>query len=187
MSRAGNKRERLVDAAKSLIHRQGFARTTLADIAHESAVPVGNVYYYFKTKEELAGAVIAQHLEEFRAYARECETAATPQECLGRMLELPLGYADEIAEFGCPVGSLAQELAKGEGRSALADRIDDTLREKLDWVINQFRRMGRDDAGELGMEVFATVQGSMELTYALHDPKVIKTQIRRLREWLAGL
>ncbi len=187
MNRCGNKRERLVDAARALIHRQGFGRTTLAEIAQESAVPVGNVYYYFKTKDDLAAAVIAQHLEEFRAFARECERDPSPRARLHRMLDLPLGYAQEIAEFGCPVGSLAQELAKGEGRSPLADRIDATLREKLDWVIEQFHLMGRADAEELGMQAFATVQGSMELTYALHDPKVIGTQIRRLREWLATL
>jgi len=33
-------------------------------------VPVGNVYYYFKTKEELAEAVVERRLGEFRA-ARE--------------------------------------------------------------------------------------------------------------------
>jgi len=34
-------------------------------------VPVGNVYYYFKTKEELAEAVVEAATEEFRAARAE--------------------------------------------------------------------------------------------------------------------
>jgi len=33
-------------------------------------VPVGNVYYYFKTKEELAEAVVERRLGEFAQPAR---------------------------------------------------------------------------------------------------------------------
>ena len=48
MARTSDKRVRLVDAAKALIHKQGFNLSTLADIAQEADVPLGNVYYYFK-------------------------------------------------------------------------------------------------------------------------------------------
>ncbi|MBO0730160.1 MAG: helix-turn-helix transcriptional regulator, partial [Acidimicrobiaceae bacterium] len=47
------KRERLVAAARDVCHRQGVEKTTLADIAEAADVPVGNVYYYFKTKDDL--------------------------------------------------------------------------------------------------------------------------------------
>ena len=39
-----------MSAARELVHRQGVARTTLADIAQAADVPVGNVYYYFRQK-----------------------------------------------------------------------------------------------------------------------------------------
>ena len=48
---AAGKRERLVAAACLVLHEQGVERTTLADIAQAADVPVGNVYYYFKTKD----------------------------------------------------------------------------------------------------------------------------------------
>ena len=48
MPRISDKRERLISAADTLIHRQGFYRTTLAHIAEEAKVPLGNVYYYFQ-------------------------------------------------------------------------------------------------------------------------------------------
>jgi TetR/AcrR family transcriptional regulator, transcriptional repressor for nem operon len=58
---AAEKRTELVRAATRLLHEQGFQRTTLADVAERASVPLGNVYYSFKTKEALAEAVIASH------------------------------------------------------------------------------------------------------------------------------
>ena len=51
------KRERLVTAAYQLLYQQGVERTTLVEIAELATVPVGNVYYYFKTKNELIAPV----------------------------------------------------------------------------------------------------------------------------------
>ena len=61
------KRERLVGAATQLLHQQGAERTTLADIANAADVPAGNVYYYFKTKDDVIAAVIEAHAQQTRA------------------------------------------------------------------------------------------------------------------------
>ena len=45
-------------------------------------MPVGNVYYYFKTKEELAEAVVERRLEEFRAAQAEWDRLSSPKERL---------------------------------------------------------------------------------------------------------
>ena len=37
------KRDRLIAAAREMIHRQGVEATTLADIAEASDVPLGNI------------------------------------------------------------------------------------------------------------------------------------------------
>ena len=49
-----DKRSRLVGAAVGLAYQNGFGATSLADIAREAKVPLGNVYYYFKTRTRLA-------------------------------------------------------------------------------------------------------------------------------------
>ena len=43
---------------RQVMHQQGVERTTIADIAQAADVPVGNVYYYFKTKDELIDAAV---------------------------------------------------------------------------------------------------------------------------------
>ena len=66
MPRKTDKRVRLIEAAKVLIHQKGFNQTTLADIAQEADVPLGNVYYYFKTKEAIGDAVIDRRALEWK-------------------------------------------------------------------------------------------------------------------------
>jgi len=41
----------------------------LADIAREAEVPLGNVYYYFKTKDEIGEAIVELRLRSCRAAA----------------------------------------------------------------------------------------------------------------------
>ena len=53
-----NKRTRLVESADKLFHEQGIRNSTLANIAQRSDVPLGNVYYYFKSKDSIVSAVI---------------------------------------------------------------------------------------------------------------------------------
>jgi AcrR family transcriptional regulator len=55
-AKATDKRARLVESVVKLVYEQGFEETSLADIAKDPDVPLGNVYYNFKTKDELGDA-----------------------------------------------------------------------------------------------------------------------------------
>ena len=57
-----DKRSQLVSAAVGLAYQNGFGATSLADIAREAKVPLGNVYYYFKTKDEIGEAIVELRL-----------------------------------------------------------------------------------------------------------------------------
>lgn len=63
-----SKSDRLVEAANEMFYQQGVTRTTLADIAQQADVPLGNVYYHFRTKRALIGAVIQDHLRDHQAF-----------------------------------------------------------------------------------------------------------------------
>jgi TetR/AcrR family transcriptional regulator, transcriptional repressor for nem operon len=47
--------------SNSVLYEQGIEKSTLADIAVAAEVPLGNVYYYFKTKDALVSAVIESY------------------------------------------------------------------------------------------------------------------------------
>src|SRR5260370_7918644 len=70
---------RCIEAAMKLAYQHGFRDTSLADIAEAAHVPVGNVYYYFKTKDELGEAVVEQRLAEFRAFREELDRLSSPR------------------------------------------------------------------------------------------------------------
>src|SRR4051812_26216015 len=106
------KRERLVAGARGAPHVQGGERATLADIAQAAEVPVGNVYYYFKTKDDLVEAAIASHLEDIHAALTALEQHRTPKSRLKAFVHMLMEQADLTARYGCPQGSLCSELDK---------------------------------------------------------------------------
>src|SRR5215470_17005184 len=63
-------RARLLQAAEKTTYRYGFGNTAIADIAKEARIPLGNVYYYFKTKDEIGEAIV----EQFRALGKGAES-----------------------------------------------------------------------------------------------------------------
>jgi AcrR family transcriptional regulator len=52
-------RKRIIEAAVRVLARDGYAATSVKDIAAEAGVAPGLVHYYFKTKEELVAAAVA--------------------------------------------------------------------------------------------------------------------------------
>src|ERR1700730_11196813 len=100
------KRERLVSAASDLLYRQGVENTTLADIAHAADVPLGNVYYYFKTKDEIVTAVIEAHVRDVEEMLASLERRhRTPKSRLKALIRDLTDQRDLIAQYGCPHGT----------------------------------------------------------------------------------
>jgi AcrR family transcriptional regulator len=183
-ARAG-KRERLIESAKGLIHEQGVHRTTLADVAARADVPLGNVYYYFKTKDELLGAVLDGYQGEAAALVERFERHRSPRARLKALVDAWADMGDEVARHGCPMGSLCAELHKAEGgRDRDAAAVMGLI---IDWAEGQFRQLGRRDARDLAMALFAGIQGAALLANTFRDPTILTRQGRHLERWIDGL
>jgi TetR/AcrR family transcriptional regulator, transcriptional repressor for nem operon len=182
--RAG-KRERLIDAACEVIYAQGVEHSSLADIAAAAEVPLGNVYYYFRTKEDLVQAVIEAQLARARTVLAAIEaTSDDPRARLRALFRTLAQQTDLIARYGCPFGSLCLELdkrAEGPGTAASLIRVP------IDWAERQFRAMGRADARDLAIEVIARYQGTALLTSTLRDPALMTREAARVADWLDAL
>jgi AcrR family transcriptional regulator len=179
------KRKRLVDGARVMLHRQGVQKTTIADVAEEAGVPLGNVYYYFKTKDELVAAVVDEHLQQVRALLARLDSRKTPR---ARLKGLTGNWADAapmVARSGCPLGSLCSELAKEEGDGpALGAEIFQVL---SFWAEAQFRALGRRDAADLALMMLSAIQGAALLSNTLRDPRIMTRQVRQLDRWIDSL
>ncbi|MFD9368227.1 TetR/AcrR family transcriptional regulator [Streptomyces sp. NPDC060020] len=184
-SRASGKRERLASAAAQVLHAQGIAQTTLADIAQAAEVPVGNVYYYFKTKDQLVEAAIDAHAQTLRGLIAALDELPTPQDRLKALLNGWVEQRELTAQYGCPTGTLASELDKrADGLDRSIAAVMQTL---LDWAERQFREMGRTDARELAVALIAAYQGVSLLTNTFRDPDLMTTEARRLERWIDSL
>jgi TetR/AcrR family transcriptional repressor of nem operon len=182
---AGGKRERLIVAAREVLHRQGVEATTLADIAAAAEVPVGNVYYYFKTKDELVAAAIGSHEELMSGAFAELGKHRTPRARLRAYIRMLTGQRDLVAASGCPQGSLCSELDK-RGDELAADCAQ-LMAMPIDWAEQQFREMGRRDARELAVALIASYQGIALLTNTFRDPEMMVREGKRLERWIDSL
>src|ERR1700740_1783058 len=106
------KRERLIAAACDLFYRQGIAGTTLAHIAESAEVPLGNMYYYFKTKDDIVAAVVEARTEEIRSATAALQRRyGSPKARLKALVNLVAHARETSAAHGRPLGSLRTELA----------------------------------------------------------------------------
>ena len=179
------KRERLVAAARDALHRQGVEKTTLADIAAAADVPVGNVYYYFKTKDDLVEAAIDSQMRDIDELLRSLDQLRTPQARLKGLIARLGGEADLVARYGCPLGSLCSELDKrDDGVEQASARL---LALPIGWLEQQFRALRRRDARELAIGLMSAYEGAALLTNTFRDPKIMVGECRRLERWIDSL
>jgi TetR/AcrR family transcriptional regulator, transcriptional repressor for nem operon len=176
------KRARLVAAACQMVHQQGVESTTLADIAQAAGVPLGNVYYYFKTKNDIVRAVVEAHLDEANAMLAAIEGAyAAPRERLKAVFAALSQQSDLIARYGCSRGSLCTELDKRADGPGVAAEL---MRVPLDWAARQFEAMGRADGRDLAVELIARYQGTALLANTFRDPDLMDREAARFAQWI---
>ncbi|APG26400.1 hypothetical protein A7E78_00065 [Syntrophotalea acetylenivorans] len=180
-----DKRSILLEVAENLICRQGFHSTTLADISRESGISLGNLYYYYKTKNEILSAVTERQIKKFDTYKTDLDLIPDPRYRLVVFIKMSIVDCDRIAAYGCSVGSLSQELNKGNGCSL--DELPNPLKGPLDWASEQFRLMGKQDANALGGWFFATLQGAALLANSFKDTEIFVEQAERLIAWVDSL
>ncbi len=184
--RNADKRTRLIEAANNLIHRQGFNQTTLADIARESEVPLGNVYYYFKTKEELGSALIEHRADFYRGVIESWNKLPDPKQRILALIQMVSDERETLARSGCPIGSLCQELHKDGG--PLAEKSASLMAAMLSWTEQQFRLLGKEkESPDLALHLVSVLQGASLLTHTFRQPDLIARETARLKEWVNAL
>jgi TetR/AcrR family transcriptional regulator, transcriptional repressor for nem operon len=180
------KRVRLIQSALALVYRHGFAETRLADIAAEASVPPGNVYYYFKTKEEIGAAIIDERLSQIQALQQKLESLDSPGERLCAFVNMTFNSREMLARGGCPTGSLCTELHKEGG--PLAERSVALFEQILVWLKVQFEALGKAaDSHGLAVHLLSALQGIAVLAHSLGDPEIVVMETERLQQWIRTL
>ena len=187
MGLRSNKRMRLIVAANRLLHRKGYDRSSIADIANEAAVPPGNVYYYFKTKDEIVEAVIERRNAYITACLADLAAIKRPAQRLVQFVDEFEKTSQPRAKFGCPIGGLCQEANRIGG--AIAEQSGAVFRILLDWLRDQFAALGQNPefAATNALHVLASLQGATLLAATFRDLQLIESETAWLKDWLGGM
>jgi TetR/AcrR family transcriptional repressor of nem operon len=181
-----DKRERLIDAAADLSYRRGFGEMALADIARQAEVPLGGVYYYFKTKADIGEAIVARRVAKSRAMRETWDRLDSPKRRLQSLVELTLANREGLARSGCPIGSLCSELHKDGG--ALAKEATRPFADLLQWMETQFAALGRGRQRKaLALHLLAALQGVSLLAHSFADPELVVIEASHLKQWIEEL
>jgi AcrR family transcriptional regulator len=185
VGRGKAKRDRLVAAARKAVHEQGVERTTLAMVAAEADVPVGNVYYYFKTKDELLSAVLDAYSDDYQMLDSILARHRTPKARLKGLIRIWTSAPERIALHGCPIGSFCSELDKRD--DAVRDQAAVVLSRLIAVAEDQFAQLGRRDAHELAIAMVASWEGIALIANTLRDPALLTAEGRRLERWIDSI
>lgn len=187
MTKSNNKRTRLIEAADKLFHQKGISNTTLSKIAELANVPLGNVYYYFKSKDAIILAVIEYRKQLLEGLFAEWDLIASTKERLASFVTYSTNLAEEAAQFGDSLGSLCQELGKHGG--SIGQSASELMGSILTWCEKQFVAIGQtsENAKKLALNLVASVQGINLITLTFNDPSYIGNHGQFLNEWLERL
>lgn len=181
---ANNKRDRLIKAATHLFRIHGVHKTSLADIAKQARIPIGNVYYYFKTKEELALASIELRRQTLEtAFKRLDEGIDDPRLRLIEALTYYDRTLEEYTKYGCPVSSIIFN----------GDTPDDPIvkaaasihADFVSWAQIQFNALGHsDESRQFAIAFIAGIQGAIIMAKTFADEQLLSTELARLSLWV---
>jgi len=178
-------RQRIIQAANSLFYRRGYNRTSFTDIVEAAGVPRGNIYYYFRTKEEILSAALAYRLEIIETMMEEWNrNFPDPEHRLKRFIQVMVNSREATASFGCPMGTLNAELAKDQ--RALQREARTMFERFLIYLTEQFQLLGYEasTARSFAWDLLARAQGVNMMAHVLDSADYLLEQQEVLNRWI---
>lgn len=180
-------RDLIVETADRLFYEKGFDLTSFADIASPAGISRGNFYYHFKSKDEILDSVIQRRLANTAAMLTTWAAGDhDPAARIGRFIDMLIGNRAKIMAYGCPVGTLCNELAKLD--HVALPRAGEIFTLFRDWLRREFARLGHaaDAADALAMELLVRSQGVATLASAFRDEAFFRKEVAQMHDWLAA-
>ena len=160
-------RTKILFAAYKEIHVNGFQAASLNNILAHTGVTKGALYHYFPNKTELGYAVIEEVIADriFRSFIAPLNNAEDPIQGLISLIE-EAGHAFSLRDIqlGCPLGSLAQEMAPiDEGfrlrLNAIYERWHDAIVKGIEKAQRSGKLINEVQPEQVAVMVVATMEG----------------------------
>jgi AcrR family transcriptional regulator len=119
-------RKRMLRAARKLFAQRGYDASTMREVAESAASSIGNLYFYFKNKEELLLTLMAEAREPISAWVDEAAASVPP----GSARLAILLYANAFALLG-PHRDLTMAALIQGAPAEVAERVTEAYRVRL--------------------------------------------------------
>jgi AcrR family transcriptional regulator len=176
-------RERIVRAAAALVAERGIAGTSLDDVRARAHASKSQLYHYFADRDDLMRAVARAAGDEVMDGQAELFARLDTIDGLRAWIDalVTLQQARQ-ARGGCPIGSLAGQLAEHDegARLELADGLDrweTAIREGLERMADRGELQPGADPAALAQNTFAAIQGGLLLTQVRRDPGQLRAAL----------
>ena len=189
-ARGAATRARIVDAAAELIYTHGVDRTSLDDVMAVGGVSKSQLYHYFADKDALVLEVIARQTKRVLDAQQPHLGSLDSLPALKAWCDAIVHLSDAARNRGCPLGSLASELANESelARKRLADSFA-IWHERIELGLTKMRERGDLEASadphKLAFALLSAVQGGLLLAKTTHSSRPLKIALDMAIEHVA--
>ncbi|WP_194911070.1 TetR/AcrR family transcriptional regulator [Catenulispora rubra] len=189
MGRTSDAKEKILNAAQTLIELNGYSALGVAEICKAADVPKGSFYYFFASKEALALAVLDEHWRLQRAdwervLGGNASAALPPLDRLRQLFVeteagLRAGQRSCGTVSGCMFGNLTLELSnQTEPIRKRLQEIFEVQVEMVEKVVTEARERGEatvTDVREAARSVVAQLEGQVLFAKLYNDTQHLDT------------
>ena len=191
-SRGAATRQRIVDAAVNLTYAKSVEGTSLDDVCAAAGASKSQLYHYFADKDALVREVISAQAARVLAAQGTALTQLDSLVALRRWCDcIRVLHRGAGAHGGCPIGSLANELANhSEKARALLVAGFDTWEDRLADAFAKMQEngvLGRSASPrDLAIGVLCAVQGGLLLAKTLHSEEPLEVALNMAFDHVAS-
>ncbi|HHH44485.1 MAG TPA: TetR/AcrR family transcriptional regulator, partial [Gammaproteobacteria bacterium] len=168
-------------------YQRGYSNTSFSNIVEKAKVQRGNIYHYFKSKEDILGSVIKEHENDYTALLAAWDRDyADPKDRLCRYINMVANNRNNLARYGCPIGTLSAELGKEPcALTGLTVPLFDIFRR---WLTDQFLQLGKSEhAPQLALHLLSQTEGISMIAHVYGEPQLVKDELEFIKRWIDEL
>lgn len=183
-------REIALQTAASLFLSKGYLVTSMDDIVAESKVSKTNIYYYFKSKEELLSTIIQRMTDQYEALIAHI-AAQAEQPVTDRLMRLMQVLIEQDADClgGCPFLTLYSQTPKeaGEVREQISrffSRQLTVLEQLITEGIAANEFSSKLPPQQMAALILSTVEGGLFLQHTNPESTILQQSLHALASML---
>lgn len=168
---------KILDLAETLTQQRGFSGFSYLDIAEHIGIKTASIHYHFKSKDDLAVALVERtHEMHMQAFHDLDTNINSPEERLAALIEYFKDYARN--EKFCLCGMMAAELYSVSPKVTML--LNNAFAHFENWLVKQFKERGHVNAKASALTFLCALEGALLIARLREDPDIIHEALESL-------